>query len=95
MGPGVLILCNTVCVGERIESQWKFVVWIQTVGERVFAISHVARIESQRGLPHNCDRSMASHNGDICTIPNIHRQNRSYAVDTLKEEHRLSDMLAC
>ena len=65
------------------------------LGERVFAKSHVARIESQRELPRNYDRNMASHIGDICTIPSIHRQNKSYAVDTLKEVHQLSDMLVC
>ena len=57
------------------------------------AISHDARIESQRGLPHNHDHRMASHIGDICTIPSIHRQNKSYAADMLKEVHLLSDML--
>ena len=68
---------------------------IQTLRQRAIAKSHVARIESQRELPRNYDRSMASHIDDICTIPSIHRQNRSYAVDMLKEVHRLSDMLVC
>lgn len=82
---------NTVCNNVRVGKVYKKKSLTNSKGNET--IRHVARIEFQRALPHNYDRSMASHIGDICTNPSIHRQSRSYAVDTPKEVHQLSDKL--